>query len=127
VETDQGGPRLAAYAYARTKNPAFAERAVAGMARRDPAANPQLISGADSLNPVHEAIWVSTNDAAQASLTAIEILELCADRLPNELPPPPPNPFEGRGGRGQPPPGGPAADRPSVPPSGQPAAPPDQR
>jgi hypothetical protein len=76
VENDQGGPRLAAYAYARTKNPTFAQRAVAGLARRDPAANPQLIAGADSLNPVHEAIGVSTNDAAQSSLTAIEILEL---------------------------------------------------
>jgi hypothetical protein len=42
VETDQGGPRLAAYAYAHTKNPAFAERAIAGMARRDPAANPTV-------------------------------------------------------------------------------------
>ncbi len=127
VEPDQGGPRLAAYAYARTKNPAFAQRAVAGLARRDPAANPQLIEGADSLNPVHEAIGVSTNDAAQASLTAIETLELCADRLPNEMPPPPPNPFGGRGGRGQPTPGGPASGRLPAPPSGQPAPQPDQR
>jgi hypothetical protein len=100
VEQAQGGPRLAAYAYARTKNPAFAQFAVAGIAVRNPAAKPQLISGADSLNPVHEAIAVSTNDAAQASLTAIEILELCADRLPNEMPPLPESPSGGRGGRG---------------------------
>jgi len=122
VETDQGGPRLAAYAYARTKIPAFAERAVAGLARRDPAANPQLIGGADSLNPVHEAIGVSTNDAAQSSLTAIEILALCADRLPNEMPPLPASPFAGRGGRGRQPPGVPAAGDPAAPQGDRPAA-----
>ena len=34
-------------------------------------------------------------DAAQSSLTAIEILALCADALPNELPPPPEGGFGG--------------------------------
>lgn len=127
VEGAQGGPRLAAYAYARTKSPAFAQRAVAELAGRNPAADPQLISGADSLNPVHEAPRVSTNEAAQASLTAIEILEFCADQLPTEVPPPPANPFGGRGGRGKQPPGGPAAGNPAAPQGGQPAARPDQR
>jgi hypothetical protein len=99
VEPAQGGPRLAAYAYAHTKNPAFAQRAFSALAPRGRgAANPALISGPDSLNPVHEAPGVSTNDAAQSSLTLIELLELCADRLPVD--PPPPQEFPGRGGRG---------------------------
>jgi len=127
VETDMGGPRLAAYAYARTKNPAFAGRAVAGLARRDPAANPKLIAGADSLNPVHEAIGVSTNDAAQSSLTAIEILALCADRLPDEMPPLPESSFGGRGGRDRQPPGAPASGNPTPPTGDRPATGADQR
>ncbi len=101
VESAQGGPRLAAYAYAHTKNPAFAHKAIAALSRAR-AAEPRLVSGAESLNPVHEAPGVSTNDAAQTSLTLIEILELCGDALPNELPAPDPNTGfgRGRGGRG---------------------------
>ena len=100
VETAQGGPRLAAWAYAQTKNPAFAQRAIAALSRAR-AAVPRLVSPPDVLNPVHEAPGVSTNDAAQSGLTLIEILALCADALPNELPPAPPPQFGGRGGRGQ--------------------------
>lgn len=115
VEGAQGGSRLAAYAYAQTKNAAFAQRAIAALAvRARGAADPRLISGADSLNPVHEAPGVSTNEAAQASLTAIEILQLCADALPQNMPLPPPD--GARGGRDgrrgaavtAPPPGAPA-------------------
>ncbi len=99
VERAQGGPRLAAYAYAQTKNAAFAERALRqGLARYGGAITTKVISGPDSLNPVHEAPFMSTNDASQSSLSAIEILALCADALPNELPPPPPMPgFRRRG------------------------------
>jgi hypothetical protein len=102
VENAQGGPRLAAYAYAQTKNPAFAQRAFSAFTQRGPgAANPPVIASADSLNPVHEARGVSTNDAAQSSLTLIEILELCADKLPTEAPPVQALPqFGGRGARG---------------------------
>jgi hypothetical protein len=101
VEPAQGGPRLAAYAYAHTKNPAYAQRAFTALVSRGRgAANPVLISGPDSLNPVHEAPGVSTNDAAQSSLTLIELLQLCADRLPNDPPPPQAFPGGGRGGRG---------------------------
>jgi hypothetical protein len=100
VEAAQGGPRLAAYAYAQTKNPAFAQRAIAALSRAR-GATPRLVSGPDSLNPVHESAGMSTNDAAQTSLTVIEILALCADALPNELPPAPEGGFGGRGGRGE--------------------------
>jgi hypothetical protein len=76
---------------------------------------------------VHEAIGVSTNDAAQSSLTAIEILALCADRLPNEMPPLPESPFTGRGGRGRQTPGGSAAGNPVAPKADRPATGADQR
>jgi hypothetical protein len=85
VEKAQGGPRLAAYAYAHTRNPAYAQRAVAALARYR-GASPRLVAGPDSLNPVHEAQGVSTNEAAQSGLSMIEILALCADALPAELP-----------------------------------------
>jgi len=96
VELGQGGPRLAAWAYAQTKNAAFAQRALRAFA-----ANPTLVSGPDALNPVHEAPGVSTNDAAQSSLTLIEALALCADALPHEPLPPLPESGLGRarGGR----------------------------
>jgi hypothetical protein len=104
VEKAQGGPRLAAYAYARTKNPAFAKYAVENMSRWRGAA-PVRLSGPDVLNPTSEAPGVSTNDAAQSGLTMIESLALLGDALPNELPPPPPmQERRGPGGRnGQPP------------------------
>jgi hypothetical protein len=100
VESAQGGPRLAAYAYAQTKNPAFARRAFGAFSQRGTgAANATLISGVDALEPVHEARGVSTNEAAQSSLTLIEVLQLCADALPTEAPAPLPAPeFGGRGG-----------------------------
>jgi hypothetical protein len=102
VESAQGGSRLAAYAYAKTKNPAFLQRAVMALSRAR-LAEPRLVASVDSLNPVHEAAGVSTNDAAQTSLSLIEILELCGDALPKELPPLPANEGGfggGRGGRG---------------------------
>lgn len=96
VEKAQGGPRLAAYAYAQTKNPAFAKIAVENMSRWR-GATPRALNGPDVLNPTSEAPGVSTNDAAQSGLTMIESLALLGDALPNELPPPPPMP-ERRGG-----------------------------
>ena len=95
----QGTPRLAAYAYAKTKNAAFAKPAVASLLRfGSGAVTTTRVEGPLALNPVDEASRISTNGAAQSGLSAIEILELCKDQLPTEVPPPEANPF-GRGGR----------------------------
>lgn len=87
ILNEQSGPRLAAYAYYRTKSPAFAERAIAGILSRNGGyAVPKPLAGPDVLVPCEEALEVSTNDAAQTGLTTIQILELCKDRLPTEAP-----------------------------------------
>ncbi|HKE59923.1 MAG TPA: hypothetical protein VKB46_24600 [Pyrinomonadaceae bacterium] len=87
ILAEQSGPRLAAYAYAHTKSPAFAQKAIDGLLRRSGGyANPKLLTGADVLNPVEEALEVSTNEATQTGLTTIQILELCQDQLPTEAP-----------------------------------------
>jgi hypothetical protein len=97
----QGTPRLAAYAYWKTKNAAFAKKAVTGLVRYGAGAvKTQRIEGPLSLNPFEESSRVSTNEAAQWSLTAIEVLEMCADQLPTELPPPEARPEFGNRARG---------------------------
>jgi hypothetical protein len=88
---EQGGGRLAAYAYLETKNPAFAQRAIdslfggfggirAGMYAT------RHVEGPDVLNPIDEAPRVGTNGTAQTSLTAMETLAMCADQLPDDPP-----------------------------------------
>jgi hypothetical protein len=96
----QGTPRLAAYAYWKTKNAAFAKPATASLLRfgGGPIATTR-VEGSRVLNPIDEAARISTNGAAQGGLSAIEILELCADQLPTEVPPREEFP-SGRGGRG---------------------------
>jgi hypothetical protein len=95
-----GPGRLAAYAYSETKNPAFAKRATAGpnvsYSMRPGLYTPRKVNGPDVLNPIEEVPTVSTNTVAQSSLTLIEILQLCADQLPAEVPPVPENPFGAR-------------------------------
>jgi len=98
-----GAGRLAAYAYAKTGNPAFVTRAVSqlrggvrGLGTGQYAT--RHVEGPDVMNPIDEAPGVSTNTTAQASLTAIQVLELCKDKLPAELPPAPAGP-RGRGGQ----------------------------
>ena len=87
VLAEQSGPRLAAYAYAYTKSPAFAKKAIEGVVQRGGGyANPKLLTGPDVLNPTEEALEVNTNAAAQTGLTTIQILELCKDQLPTEAP-----------------------------------------
>jgi hypothetical protein len=90
---DAGAGRLAAYAYAKTQNVAFIGRALAQLRAGGPRSlagglyATRRIEGPDAMHPIDEAPGVSTNTAAQASLTAIQVLELCKDRLPAELPP----------------------------------------
>jgi hypothetical protein len=87
ILAEQSGPRLAAYAYAHTKSPAFAQKAIEGLLRRGGGyANPKLLTGPDVLNSAEEALEVNTNEAAQTGLTTIELLELCKDQLPTAAP-----------------------------------------
>lgn len=79
--------RLAAYAYKMTGNPAFAREAlkrIVGRAGLGPLPV-NRIEGPHVLNPVDEA-RLSTNEVAQWSLNAIEILEMCTDQLPHDVP-----------------------------------------
>ncbi len=97
-----GGGRLAAYAYRETKNPAFARRAAAGpnggYGMRPDMYAPRPVNGPAVLNPLEEVPSLSTNSVAQSSLNMIELLELCADQLPVEVPPAPPTPSRQRRG-----------------------------
>ena len=91
--TSQGTPRLAAYAYHLTKKPAFAQFAIRAIERFNPDTYAtRRVEGAAALNPFDEAPRVSTNSTAQESLTAIEVLELCGDQLPREMPASRPSP-----------------------------------
>jgi hypothetical protein len=82
----QGTPRLCAYVYAKTKNVAYAQRAIRFLASlRTDEFVPRRIEGAAALNPMEEVAGASTNGTAQSSLMAIEILELCADQLPHDV------------------------------------------
>ncbi len=115
----QGTARLAAYAYYKTKNQAFAQAATQALGRiaATGAVRTQRVEGPLAINAFDEAARVGTNGAAQSGLTAIEILELCADALPTEVPAMPAVPG-GRGGRGGPrggAPGGGVAPAPSAP------------
>jgi len=72
-------PRLAAFAYYLTKNPAFAQAAISRI---------RLISGGTRETTVPYALNTETdanfdtNSASQSSLNTIEVLALCADQLP---------------------------------------------
>lgn len=80
--------RLAAYAYMKTGNPAFAVQALKRITDRSGGGNlpVERVEGPQVLNPVDEAQRVSTNNTAQWSLNAIEILEMLDGQLPEEVP-----------------------------------------
>ncbi|MGA1981960.1 MAG: twin-arginine translocation signal domain-containing protein [Acidobacteriaceae bacterium] len=85
VPPGQSGARLAAYAYAKTGNVAFAKKAIATLLTQGGGiANPHVVSGPDSLRPVEEDARLQTNEASQTALQCIEVLELCKDQLPTE-------------------------------------------
>jgi hypothetical protein len=99
--------RLAAYAYMKTRNPAFAQKALTALTGRRASAayTTRRIEGPEAIKSVDEASRVGTNGAAQSSLVAIEVLEMCADRLPKTMPPPmtvPDRPAGMRGDSGRP-------------------------
>jgi hypothetical protein len=117
VAPAQSGPRLAAYAYAKTGDVAFAQKAISTMlASGAGIVNAHIVSGPDSLIPVHEDPRMSTNEAAQTGLATIEILELCKDQLPTGTPVRPVRVFRGApGGPGAP--ANPAPPTPTPPPA----------
>ncbi len=82
--------RLAAYVYYKTGNEAFIKPAVSRLFGRSGANRliPAQISGPDVLNPILELSRVSTNNTAQSSLISIQVLEMCKDKLPWEVPKP---------------------------------------
>ena len=81
----QSGPRLAAYAYSKTKNRAFSQKALTMlMAQGAGEASPHVLSGPEVLQPLQEDARISTNEAAQTGLSTIQYLELCSDQLPTE-------------------------------------------
>jgi hypothetical protein len=98
-----GPGRLAAYAYGKTGDAAYAKAAVAALSGMDALERPQpenaagqvkgrlhgshRVEGPDALNPIDE-LPLTTNSVAQSALTAIEVLQLCADKLPIDIPPP---------------------------------------
>jgi hypothetical protein len=87
ILNEQSGPRLAAYAYAQTRIPAFAQKAITGMLSYGGGfAHPKLLTGPEVLNPAEEDAAINTNAAAQTGLTTIEVLELCRDQLPTAAP-----------------------------------------
>ena len=79
-----GAGRLSGYVYAKTKNVAFAKKALQQLAGAGPD-RPRLavtkLKGPAVLNPIDEATGVSTNSVAQSALHAIELLELCRDQI----------------------------------------------
>lgn len=83
----QGHSRLTAYAASVKRDPALARRAwqefYAGRAGFKPEQRFETkpISGPAVMNPVDEAAWVSTNEAAQWGLAAIECLAFAPDGL----------------------------------------------
>jgi hypothetical protein len=100
-----GGGKIAAYAYYRTGVKAFAERALGTLNRLDYFDDVRRIDGPDAVKPIDEGpTRLVTNDNNNFALHAIQILEMCADQLPEEVPPA--RQAGGRGGFGFGGPGG---------------------
>ena len=72
--------RLSAYLYRETKNPAFAQKAWAGI--RLQAYATRHFEGPAVPETIDEVTGVSTNSTSQGCLETIEVLEMCGDRMP---------------------------------------------
>jgi hypothetical protein len=118
VPPGQSGARLAAWAYAKTGNAAYAKKAIAIlMTQGGGITNAHIVSPPDALKPIEEDPRMSTNEASQTALQCIEVLELCKDQLPTEAAVRVQRQFGGRfrpGGPGAP--GAPGAGQPSTTP-----------
>ena len=85
--------RLAAYAYFRTKDAKYAQRAWTALLRnpdRRPGAAmfaTRPVKGPDVLNDIEEVPMLSTNSTAQWCLNAIEVLALAGDHAPADFNP----------------------------------------
>ena len=83
--------RMTAYAARAMNDPKLAARAWQEFFGRDGGRErfvAKRLDGPDVPVPVDESPEVSTNDTAQWSLNAIELLELVGDALPKDVPPP---------------------------------------
>jgi hypothetical protein len=97
-----GGGRMAGYVYFITKNAAFGQRALGGISVTGSGYTGQFqdlvhLDSPDVLKPMDEPSGFGgliTNNVNQNSLQTIEVLELCKDILPANVPPP-----NARGGR----------------------------
>jgi len=72
--------RLSGYLYTLTKNPAYAQKAWAGI--RGGRYPTTALKGPDVITPIEESTGISTNTVAQNALETIEVLEMCGDRMP---------------------------------------------
>ncbi len=85
VPPGQSGARLAAWAYAKTGDVAYAKKAIEIlMTQGGGITNAHIVSPPDALRPIEEDPRMSTNEASQTALQCIEVLELCKDQLPTE-------------------------------------------
>ncbi len=78
--------RLSGYLYMQSKNPAFAQKAWAGITAgpnrpRGGRYVTTSLKGPDVVTPIEEVTGISTNSVAQNCLETIEVLEMCGDRM----------------------------------------------
>jgi hypothetical protein len=75
--------RLSGYLYLLTKNPAYAQKAWAGVRGGPRAARytTAKFQGPDVVSPIEEVVGLSTNSVSQNCLELIEVLQMCGDRM----------------------------------------------
>ena len=78
--------RLPAYAYLKTKDAKWADRAW-NQLLRGPSFATRAVKGPEALNEIEEVQGLSTNSTAQWCLNAIEVLAMAGDRAPTSFDP----------------------------------------